>query len=121
MFSLNFCNTDDPDKNHFSSRCNEFGIFNLRERMDRSEFCLLPADSFYFQSDLALSLSVACIPVIMSDSFVLPFSDLIEWSTAALLYYGRPYPEVLRLIHKINARKKAELRSMGKFAVNHIF
>lgn len=105
------------------SRCildnSRYDEFDYVELMRNSRFCLVPRgrrlDSFRFLE----SLSFGCIPVVLSDGWVKPFDETIDWSGALLQYDEdellvvgdllRDYPEV-----KVDAMRKEGLRIYGQ-------
>lgn len=52
---------------------------NYFEIMGNSHFCLIPYGTSSWTNTLYTSFHAGCIPVILSDHFVLPFQDHIDW------------------------------------------
>ena len=54
------------------------------------------------------------VPVVTCDAFVLPFMEVIDWRSTALLYYGRSKSEVRDLIKEVKIDHINRLRLKGK-------
>eukprot|EP00400_MALV-I_sp_L67-5_P000259 gene259-750_t len=50
------------------------------DRMGASHFCLIPIGTSSWTNHLYESFFAGCIPVILSDNYGVPFTDLIDWS-----------------------------------------
>ncbi len=61
-------------------------LYDVRyfELLQRSVFALVPRGDCLFSYRLLEALSFGCIPVIISDGWVLPFDRTIRWSDAAI-------------------------------------
>ena len=51
----------------------------------QGRFCLIFLSSMSGQLALMDAMSAGCIPVIVSDSFILPFSEVLDWPQASVL------------------------------------
>mmetsp|Transcript_52627 Transcript_52627/g.123124 ORF Transcript_52627/g.123124 Transcript_52627/m.123124 type:complete len:475 (-) Transcript_52627:95-1519(-) len=54
------------------------------EVMGSSHFCIIPEGTSSWTNHLYESFFAGCIPLILSDNFVLPYQDLIDWPRLSL-------------------------------------
>eukprot|EP00929_Paragymnodinium_shiwhaense_P025379 TRINITY_DN15362_c0_g2_i2.p1 TRINITY_DN15362_c0_g2~~TRINITY_DN15362_c0_g2_i2.p1 ORF type:complete len:610 (+),score=114.02 TRINITY_DN15362_c0_g2_i2:149-1831(+) len=54
------------------------------EIMGSSHFCLVPVGTSSWTNHLYTSFHAGCIPFILSDNFVLPFQNLIDWPSLSI-------------------------------------
>ncbi|CAE7761557.1 unnamed protein product [Symbiodinium sp. KB8] len=54
------------------------------EVMGKSHFCLVPEGTSSWTNHLYESFFAGCIPLILSDRYVLPFQDLIDWPSISI-------------------------------------
>ena len=52
------------------------------------------------QTALHDAMKAGCVPIIVADSYVLPFSEVIDWRTAAIQIYEDDLPDLLSIIKK---------------------
>lgn len=71
----------------------------------QSDFCLVPTGRRLSSYRFLETLQYACIPVITSnenETLLLPFSELIDWSTCAIMYINQPLTLLPRHLRQID-------------------
>ena len=84
------------------------------DHVQRSHFCLAPLGFAVWSPRLEESISNGCIPVIISDSFVPPFSDIIDYSAFSVKISQKAVLEdpsiIVRTLKAINVAEREKMR-----------
>lgn len=105
-----FCELVDPS-NHYGQldaqkNKTDQAFVNL---MNESLFALVPRGDALYSYRLLEALSFGCIPIVLSDGWVLPFDRVVPWSEIALHV---PEAEVATIPARIAALSPDQIRSM---------
>ncbi|KAK2705665.1 hypothetical protein QYM36_015892 [Artemia franciscana] len=99
-----------------SWRCNKDGVlFKNPEFLQEGEFCLVFRGARLGQPVLIETLASGCIPVIVIDKYVLPFSDVLEWKRAAILLYEHQLPDIYVILKSLNPERIQSLKEHGRY------
>ena len=82
--------------------------------MINSSFCLVPRGRRLASFRFLESLEVSCVPVLLSNEWVLPFEDAIDWSLATLRADERLLFQIPEMLRNLNENKLAKMRSQGQ-------
>ncbi|XP_004450577.2 exostosin-like 1 isoform X1 [Dasypus novemcinctus] len=83
-------------------------------------FCLIPGyrpDALHFLQ----ALQAGCIPVLLSPRWELPFSEVIDWTKAAIIADERLSPQVLAALQELPPARILALRQQTQFLWNAYF
>ena len=86
------------------------GDRSFADLMARSLFAFVPRGDALFSYRLLEALAFGCIPVVLSDGWVLPFDRTISWSDAAVSFPEAAIPEIPHFLGQIKPHRIAELQ-----------
>uniref|UniRef100_A0AAG5DJ14 Exostosin-2 n=1 Tax=Anopheles atroparvus TaxID=41427 RepID=A0AAG5DJ14_ANOAO len=80
-------------------------------------FCLIARGVRLGQPTLLEAMAAGCIPVIMADNYVLPFSDILDWELMSLRIYESNLHTVVPVLRAVSAQRVSEMQAQ----VRHIY
>ena len=110
--------------NHnYTKRCkdNPEEKFNYPAVLQDSTFCLIFRGERIGQFALLEAMAADCIPVIVMDGAVLPFSNVIDWKRAAVFIMENYLHTLMDVLGKISPKRIRQMRETIRFLYNSYF
>ncbi|XP_040402869.1 exostosin-1 [Cygnus olor] len=116
---LTTCKHGKDWQKHKDSRCDrdnaEYEKYDYREMLHNATFCLVPRGRRLGSFRFLEALQAACVPVMLSNGWELPFSEVIDWKQAAVIGDERLLLQIPSTIRSIHQDKILALRQQTQF------
>uniref|UniRef100_I1NQ07 Exostosin GT47 domain-containing protein n=1 Tax=Oryza glaberrima TaxID=4538 RepID=I1NQ07_ORYGL len=89
------------------------------QHMKNSRFCLCPMGYEVNSPRIVEALYYECVPVIIADNFVLPLSDVLDWSAFAVVVAEKDVPDLKKILQGITLRKYVAMHGCVKRLQRH--
>ncbi|KAF5401094.1 EXTL2 alpha-1 4-N-acetylhexosaminyltransferase [Paragonimus heterotremus] len=94
---------------------------NYAKTLAKSLFCLIVRIPPVGQLALFDAMAVGCIPVIADDNFVLPFSEVLDWSKIAVRVRYAELEQLPTILTSFRSTEIAQFQSQVEFIFNRYF
>ncbi|KAJ1284490.1 hypothetical protein BS78_03G208400 [Paspalum vaginatum] len=89
------------------------------QHMKNSRFCLCPMGYEVNSPRIVEALYYECVPVVIADNFVLPLSDVLDWSAFSVVVAERDVPDLKRILQGISPRRYVAMHGCVKRLQRH--
>ncbi|XP_076078732.1 exostosin-2-like isoform X1 [Mytilus galloprovincialis] len=108
------CPTEERTWN-FSRRCKQKVAYDYPQILQDSTFCLVIRGARIGQPALFDVMSAGCIPVIVADGYILPFSEVLDWKRIAVTVLEDDLENMIQILESYSQEKIYELRQQVNF------
>uniref|UniRef100_A0AAY5KLH6 Exostosin glycosyltransferase 2 n=1 Tax=Esox lucius TaxID=8010 RepID=A0AAY5KLH6_ESOLU len=96
-------------------RCYKGQVFDYPQILQESSFCVVLRGARLGQATLSDVLQAGCIPVILADSYILPFSEVLDWKRASVVIPEEKLPEMYTILKSIPHRQVEEMQRQTRW------
>ncbi|KAI3899127.1 hypothetical protein MKW92_019006 [Papaver armeniacum] len=89
------------------------------KKMGQSKFCLCPSGWEVASPRVVESIFAGCVPVIISTSYLLPFSDVLDWSQFSVTIPVQKIPMIKDLLKSISVSEYTKMHRRLKQVQRH--
>ncbi|XP_021990464.1 probable glycosyltransferase At5g03795 [Helianthus annuus] len=117
---LEYWNNKDPDMKIFGPMPPGVASkMNYIEHMKSSKFCICPKGYEVNSPRVVEAIFYECVPVIISDNFVPPFFEVLNWDAFSVVVAEKDIPELKNILTGISDSKYRELQHGVKKVQRH--
>ncbi|TRY55513.1 hypothetical protein DNTS_014029 [Danionella cerebrum] len=96
-------------------RCYKGKVYDYPQILQESSFCVVLRGARLGQATLSDVLQAGCVPVIMADSYILPFSEVLDWKRASVVIPEEKLPEMYTILKSITHRQVEEMQRQARW------
>lgn len=114
----------DACKEHnYTKRCdiNTHEMYVYPEVLKQATFCLIFRGERIGQYSLLEAMAANCIPVVVIDGLVMPFSNIIDWKRAAIFIMEDYLSTLMEVLGSISQNRIKEMQKQIKFLYEKYF
>lgn len=116
---LTTCKHNQDWVKYTDSRCDLdnalYDRYSYEDLMNNSSFCLIPRGRRLGSFRFLEALQASCIPVSLSNGYVLPFSEVLDWKKASLVIDERQLFQLPYLLRRMSSSRILSLRWYAQF------
>lgn len=89
--------------------------------LEKGKFCLISRGVRLSQPNFMEAMAAGCIPVVVADNIVLPFSEVIDWTLATISIRETDLHSVMTVLKAVSPQRIDELQKQVKFLYDRYF
>ncbi|KAK4432508.1 putative glycosyltransferase [Sesamum alatum] len=103
-------NKSDPDVQIYRYLPKNVSYYGM---MRKSRYCICPSGYEVASPRMVEGLYMGCVPVLIKDSYVIPFSDVLNWETFAVIVPVKDIPNLKTILTAIPMVKYVKMQRRG--------
>ncbi|KAM6160758.1 exostosin-2 isoform 2-T2 [Erethizon dorsatum] len=96
-------------------RCHKHQVFDYPQVLQEATFCVVLRGARLGQAVLSDVLQAGCVPVIIADSYILPFSEVLDWKRASVVVPEEKIADVYGILQSIPRRQIEEMQRQARW------
>ncbi|KAL5716800.1 hypothetical protein ACHQM5_009920 [Ranunculus cassubicifolius] len=84
-----------------------------QDMMKKSRYCFCPSGYEVASPRIVEAIYTGCIPVLISDHYIPPFSDVLKWKSFAVVVSPKDIPNLKRILNGISQRQYIRMQRRG--------
>lgn len=109
----------DPDMKIFGTLPRSKGNRNYIQYMKSSKYCICAKGYEVNSPRVVEAIFYECVPVIISDNFVPPFFEVLNWESFAVIVLEKDIPNLKNILISIPQKRYLEMQMMVKRVQQH--
>lgn len=105
----------------FKKRCQGTVEYTYPDILQDSKFCMVLRSARLGHTALSDALRTGCIPVIVADGYVLPFSEVLDWKRAAVVIREENLKDVVEVLKSYSMERIYQMRRQARFFWENYF
>lgn len=89
------------------------------QHMKSSKYCLCPMGYEVNSPRIVEAIYYECVPVIIADNFVLPFTEVLDWSAFSVVVAEQDIPKLKEILLAIPLRRYLNMQTNVKMVQKH--
>lgn len=111
---LNLTSCGNPwERDSQDVRCHQETMHKYPQVLTEGKFCLVVRAARLGQSVLSDALQSGCIPVVVADEYILPFSEVLDWKRVAIRMREEELLDVVSVLTAVSSARVSEMRSQA--------
>ncbi|KAL2229349.1 UNVERIFIED_CONTAM: putative glycosyltransferase [Sesamum indicum] len=103
-------NKSDPDVQIYKYLPQNVSYYGM---MRKSRYCICPSGYEVASPRMVEGLYMGCVPVLIKDGYVIPFSDVLNWETFAVIVPVKDIPNLKTILTAIPMKKYVQMQQRG--------
>ncbi|XP_071975105.1 exostosin-2 [Engystomops pustulosus] len=112
---LDKCSNLSNDSPPHRKRCHKNNVYEYPQVLQDATFCLVLRGARLGQAMLSDVLQAGCVPVIVADSYVLPFSEVLDWKRASVVIPEEKILEMYSILQNLPQRQVEEMQRQARW------
>lgn len=96
-------------------RCHQHQVFDYPQVLQEATFCTVLRGARLGQAVLSDVLQAGCVPVVIADSYILPFSEVLDWKRASVVIPEEKMSDVYSILQNIPQRQIEEMQRQARW------